>query len=290
MTKTKALVVLSGGQDSTTCLAWAIAQGYDVHTITFDYGQKHAIELQSAMVVAGMLGVEPYQAEVVKLGDGILAGTSPLVNRNYELEQYADHGSLPGGLEKTFVPMRNQLFLTVAANRAYVLGCSVLVTGVCQEDSGGYPDCRRTFIDALQDACNYGTFTGEHGTPAPLRILTPLMNMTKAQSVHFAMRLPGCMEALAYSHTSYDGQYPPLGHDHATLLRAKGFEEANVADPLVVRAWKEGLMALPETPNYSTVVIDVFGQKVASAAPTLGFNTEDRSDDVSDWLPLDEVD
>lgn len=250
MSKTKALVVLSGGQDSTTCLAWAIAQGYDVHTITFDYGQKHKVEIRSAMRIACMLGVEPYQVEVVKLGDEILAGTSPLVNKSAELEQYADHASLPGGLEKTFVPMRNQLFLTVAANRAYVLGCNVLVTGVCQEDSGGYPDCRATFISALQDAINYGTFTGEPGTLPPLCILTPLMHLTKADSVRLAQTLPGCMEALAYSHTSYDGAYPPVGHDHATLLRAKGFEEAGVPDPLVVRAWKEGLMELPTSPNY----------------------------------------
>jgi 7-cyano-7-deazaguanine synthase len=251
-TKTKALVVLSGGQDSTTCLAWALDQGYDVHTVTFDYGQKHKIEIESAFIVGKMLGLAPHKMELVTLGDGILAGTSPLTNSSIELEQYADHNSLPGGLEKTFVPMRNQTFLTVAANRAYVLGANILVTGVCQEDSGGYPDCRRTFIDSLQDACNYGSFTGEPGSPAPLCILTPLMNLTKADSVHLAASLPGCMEALAFSHTSYDGQYPPLGHDHATLLRAKGFEEAGVADPLVVRAWREGLMLLPTTPNYKS--------------------------------------
>lgn len=248
--KTKALVVLSGGQDSTTCLAWAIAQGYDVHTITFDYGQKHAIEIESAFKVGKILGLAPHQMELVELGDGILAGTSPLTNKSVELEQYADHASLPGGLEKTFVPMRNQLFLTVAANRAYVLGCNVLVTGVCQEDSGGYPDCRATFISALQDAINYGTFTGEPGTLPPLRILTPLMYLTKADSVRLAQALPGCMDALAYSHTSYDGAYPPVGHDHATLLRAKGFEQAGVPDPLIVRAWAEGLMDLPNSANY----------------------------------------
>lgn len=259
-TKQKALVVLSGGQDSTTCLAWAIAQGFDVYTVTFDYGQRHAIEIESAGIVARMLGVPAHKQELVVLGDGILTGTSPLTNKNEELEQYADHNSLPGGLEKTFVPMRNQLFLTVAANRAYVLGASVLVTGVCQEDSGGYPDCRRTFIDSLQDACNYGSFTGERGTPSPLRISTPLMHLTKAGSIRLAQTLPGCMEALAYSHTSYDGQYPPVGHDHATLLRAKGFEEAGVADPLVVRACREGLMRWPDSKNYSAIFAQRFDE------------------------------
>ena len=257
MNKTKALVVLSGGQDSTTCLAWAIAQGYDVHTITFDYGQKHAIEIDSAIKVARMLGVPLNNIMLIPLGKDILGGTSPLTNKSVELEQYADHASLPGGLEKTFVPMRNQLFLTVAANRAYVLGCNVLVTGVCQEDSGGYPDCRATFISSLQDTINYGTFTGEPGTLPPLRILTPLMYLTKAASVHLAMTLPGCMKALAYSHTAYDGAYPPLGHDHATLLRAKGFEEAGVPDPLIVRAWREGVMQLPGTEAYIALVHDM---------------------------------
>jgi len=249
----KALVVLSGGQDSTTCLAWAVREGYDVHCITFDYGQKHKVEIQSAIKIAQMFGCGD-KHEIVPLGDGILAGTSPLVNKNEKLEQYADHQSLPGGLEKTFVPMRNQLFLTIAANRAYVLGCNTIVTGVCQEDSGGYPDCRATFIYSLAEACNYGTFTPEANLGV-LRILTPLMHMTKADSVRLAMTLPGCREALAYSHTSYDGQYPPIGHDHATLLRAKGFEEAGVPDPLVMRAVSEGLMEKPQTANYTNLMM-----------------------------------
>lgn len=267
MSKTKALVVLSGGQDSTTCLYWAIQQGYDVYTITFDYGQKHKVEIQSAKIIANMAGVPWNKQGFVKLGEGILDGTSPLTNKSVELEQYADHASLPGGLEKTFVPMRNQLFLTVAANRAYVLGCNVLVTGVCQEDSGGYPDCRATFISALQDAINYGTFTGEPGTLPPLRILTPLMYLTKADSVRLAQTLPGCMEALAYSHTSYDGAYPPVGHDHATLLRAKGFEEAGVPDPLVVRAFTEGLMTLPASANYDAVWTHAITRKMSMDEP-----------------------
>ncbi len=249
MEKIKALVVLSGGQDSTTCLAWAIAQDFDVHCVTFNYGQRHAIEIQAAIKIAQMFGCGQ-KHEIVQLGDSILKGDSPLTNRGKELEQYVDHASLPGGLEKTFVPMRNQLFLTVAANRAYVLGCRVLITGVCQEDNGGYPDCRQGFIREVQDACNTGTFTGRDGALGNLKILTPLMNLTKAQSVHLAAILPGCMEALAYSHTSYDGKYPPTGHDHATLLRAKGFLEAGLPDPLVVRACMEGLMQIPDSDNY----------------------------------------
>lgn len=253
MTK-KALVILSGGQDSTTCLFWALDHFNDVHAVTFDYGQRHAIEIEAAKKVAAIAGIAD-KHEIVNLGYGILKGNSPLVSDN-ELEQYADHESLPGGLEKTFVPMRNQLFITLAANRAYVLGCSTLVTGVCQEDFGGYPDCRAVFINSLCEAINYGTFTGEKDTLPPLRIETPLMGLTKKKTVDLALRLPGCYSALAYSHTSYDGQYPPVGHDHATLLRAKGFEEAGVPDPLIMRAVSEGLMSLPETANYSTTGIE----------------------------------
>lgn len=246
----KALVVLSGGQDSTACLFWAIlVYGLEnVYAVTFDYGQRHSREIDAAFMVASMAGIEA-RHELVQVGP-ILRSTSPLTSDN-KLEQYADHQSLPGGLENTFVPMRNQLFLTLAANRAAAIGAEILVTGVCQEDSGGYPDCRKEFINALQMACNLGTFTGEAGAPNPLKIVTPLMYMTKGDSVHFALELgPACYRALGYTHTSYDGKYPPTGHDHATLLRAKGFEEAGIPDPLVLRAHSEGRMPLPETPNY----------------------------------------
>jgi 7-cyano-7-deazaguanine synthase len=246
--KKKAIVVLSGGQDSTTCAFVAKAQGFELHAITFDYGQRHHREIEAAKLIAHRVGAASH--EVLELGHSILKGASPLVNWDSALEQYPDHQSLPGGLEKTFVPMRNQLFLTIAANRAYCLGTNVLFTGVCQEDFGGYPDCRQSFIDLFAEASAEGTFDGSNGGPFGLSIHTPLMDLSKAESVHLALRLEGCYEALAFTHTSYDGAYPPTGHDHATLLRAKGFEEANVPDPLVLRAHAEGLMALPSTPNY----------------------------------------
>lgn len=245
----KALVVLSGGQDSTLCLHWAKQQGYDdVQAVAFDYGQKHIIELDMAARQAKDANVK---LEVIQM-QGLLGGTSPLTNPNIPLEQYED-GNLPGGLEKTFVPMRNQTFLTIAANRAYIIGATNLVAGVCQADSGGYPDCRQSFIDALQASINAGTFTGEPGTVSPLRIHTPLMDLTKAQSINMAMRIKGAYAAWAYTHTAYDGQYPPLGADHATVLRAQGFEEAGVPDPLILRASCEGLMELPKTSNYDVV-------------------------------------
>lgn len=256
----KAIVVLSGGQDSTTCAFFAKHQGYELHAVTFDYGQRHLIELDAALTIAEKVGVASH--EVISLGRGILKGSSPLVSDN-DLEQYPDHQSLPGGLEKTFVPMRNQMFLTIAANRAYVLGINEMFTGVCQEDFGGYPDCRANFIQAFEKVSTLGTFTGKEGAPAGLQVHTPLMYRTKAEAVRMALELPGCYAALAYTHTSYDGAYPPTGNDHATLLRAKGFEEANVPDPLILRAVNEGLMDLPQTSNYSDLAL----AQVASYLP-----------------------
>lgn len=251
MNPLKILLVLSGGQDSTTC-GFLMRQQFpeaELHAITFDYGQRHARELEAAKKIGELLGVASH--EVLELGP-VLKGTSPLVSNN-ELEQYADMHSLPGGLEKTFVPGRNALFLILAANRAAVLGCSKIVTGVCEEDYGGYPDCRRIFIQSLEQAIELGfQVTPDLNRPA-VEILTPLMYLTKKATVELAVQIPGCMEALAYSHTSYDGAYPPTGSDHATLLRAKGFYEAGVPDPLVVRAFEEGLMPLPETSNYDAL-------------------------------------
>jgi 7-cyano-7-deazaguanine synthase len=236
----RALVVLSGGQDSTTCLFWAKKNFQEVHAVTFDYNQRHKREIESALKVAQLAKVESH--EIVQVGP-ILKGTSPLVSEN-DLEQYESWNTLPGGLEKTFVPARNALFLVLAANRAYCLEANALITGICEEDFGGYPDCRESFRAAMEAALRTGL-------ERDFLIYAPLMSRTKADTVRMARELPGCWEALAYTHTSYDGSYPPIGKDHATLLRAKGFEQAGLPDPLILRAVKEGLMPLPQTSNYS---------------------------------------
>lgn len=239
----KMTVVLSGGQDSTTCLWWSLLHAArDVRAVFINYGQRHIRERKAARTQAALAKVPLYEVDV----PDVLIGTSPLVSST-PLEQYESWDKLPGGLEKTFVPMRNQFFLTIAANRALNWGCNNLVTGVCQEDFGGYPDCRRVFIDALQHAIRLGTFVDVN---LDFSIHTPLMDLTKAATVGLALSMPRCYEALAFTHTSYDGNYPPTGHDHATLLRAKGFAEAGVPDPLVVRAFWEGKMVLPVSDNY----------------------------------------
>jgi 7-cyano-7-deazaguanine synthase len=258
---TKALVVLSGGQDSTTCLYWAI-QHYgkeNVHAVTFDYGQRHSRELEAAAFVAGMSGIEPYSYKVVKLG-AILEGRSPLTNPAEPLEQYANHDQMAAVIgervELTFVPMRNALFLTLAGNLAAARGLDRIVTGVCQADNANYPDCRRSFVLSQEDTINMALGHEEFEDGKWITIDTPLMDMTKRESIRLALALPGCYRALAYSHTAYDGRYPPVGSDHATILRAHGFKEAGVPDPLVLRAIKEGLMDWPDTDNYRALAIN----------------------------------
>lgn len=262
----KALVVLSGGQDSTTCLVWALAQGLEVCAVTFDYNQRHAREIQAAKDVAKLCRVTDH--EVIELGP-ILQGMSPLTNPAEALEVYDDFQSMDAiigdRVEKTFVPMRNALFLTIAANRAVCKEAGVLVTGVCQADNANYPDCRDKFINQQGKAINYALGndidrSGNRSGPW-LWIQAPLMDLSKAQSIdllrglahQFKIRPATLLDPfalLAFTHTAYDGQYPPNGRDHASVLRAEGFLQAGVPDPLVVRACMEGLMDLPPTPNY----------------------------------------
>lgn len=243
---TKALVVLSGGQDSTTCLYWAKTRFDEVHAVTFDYAQRHGREIEAARTVAAMAGVASH--EVVELGP-ILKGRSPLTNPEETLETYDSFtemdATIGGRVELTFVPMRNALFLTIAANRAICLGIANLVTGVCEADNANYPDCRFDFVNAQQAAIN------EALGMANFKVWTPLLSLTKPDSIALAQTLPGCMDALAYSHTAYSGEYPPVTQDHATVLRAEGFRVAGVPDPLIVRAWTEQLMDLPDTENYA---------------------------------------
>jgi 7-cyano-7-deazaguanine synthase len=250
----KALVILSGGQDSTICLFLAKQAFNEVHAITFNYGQRHVIELDAAKKVAEMAGVASH--EIVRMPN-LLQGSSPLTNPEVELERYENAEQMDKVIgdrrELTFVPMRNALFLTIAANRAEVLGCNTLITGVCQMDNANYDDCRQVFIDATEWYIN--TALGHdhrNGGRGKIIIRTPLMYVSKEASVRMAHdELPGCWEALAYSHTSYDGTYPPTDMNHANVLRADGFEKAGLPDPLVLRAHKEGLMELPSTPNYN---------------------------------------
>lgn len=216
--ETKVVVVLSGGQDSTTCLYWAMQEfgRTRVEALSFDYGQRHRIELDCAVQIAS-------QAEIVHTLLPIdtftaLAGNA-LTDSNIAVEDRAD-GSLPN----TFVPGRNLVFLTFAAAFAWQRGATDIVTGVAQTDYSGYPDCRRSTIDALEQSLSLGM-------ERTFRIHTPLMNLTKKATVELARDL-GALPAMALTHTCYNGKRPPCGECPACRLRAKGFLEAGIDDPL----------------------------------------------------------
>ncbi len=223
MINKKALVVLSGGQDSTTALYWAINEvGLEnVDTVTFDYGQRHKIELESAKKVAEVAGVPNIILNIntfKQLGGNALIDDNEEVN-NFMKTQY--------GLPNTFVPGRNLIFMTFAAAYAFPRKITELVTGVAQTDYSGYPDCREDTIKSLERTISLGM-------EYEFRIHTPLMKMTKAETVKLAVDL-GALEALKWSHTCYNGIYPPCGACPSCLLRAKGFKEAEIEDPIFNR-------------------------------------------------------
>ncbi len=215
------LVVLSGGQDSTTCLAWAKRRWAVVDAITFDYGQRHRVELDCAVEVARRAGVRHHRTITVdslkQLGGNTLTSETGAV--------LGVTG--PGGLPNTFVPGRNLLFMTLAAAWAWQLGTTDLVTGVCQTDYSGYPDCRADTMAALQQALRLGL-------ESQITIHTPLMWIDKAESVRLA-QAEGGLDLLAWTHTCYAGQVPPCAVCPACVLRAKGFAEVGIADPLLAR-------------------------------------------------------
>jgi len=237
------LVVLSGGQDSTTCLAQVLSTkdaSTPVECVTFDYGQRHRHEIVAARRVRAV-AEERFDIKIphhdITL-PGVLVGTSPLVAHTTPVDRYDSAATLPGGLEKTFVPMRNALFLTVAANRAVEMAIrtqkdeAIIVTGVSQEDYGGYPDCRETFIRSIEHA--FKMSLDDPGLPK-VSIWTPLCYKNKQQTVELSESIEGAREMLAWSHTCYNGFVTPCGQCHACLLREKGYAAAGVTDPLLLR-------------------------------------------------------
>jgi 7-cyano-7-deazaguanine synthase len=220
--KQRALVILSGGQDSTTCVYWAIERfgRNSVESLTFDYGQLHRHELHAARRVAVHAGIPNV---VLPIDTFEAIGGSALTDPSVEVPRTTETGSLPA----TFVPGRNLVFLTLAAAYAWRYDIHDLVTGVAQTDYSGYPDCRRETIDALEK-------TLALGLERRFTIHTPLMNLSKKETVLLASEL-GAMDAMALTHTCYNGSVPPCGECAACALRAKGFAEAGIPDPLVGR-------------------------------------------------------
>lgn len=221
----RAVVVLSGGQDSATCCAWAANEFRDIHCLSFDYGQRHRRELEAARAIAGLFQAPHTIVEVPVLRDG---PSSALTNA--ELDLTATHPAT--GLPLSFVPGRNLIFLAQAAAFGIARGIHDLVTGVCETDYSGYPDCRQATIKALETAIYLGNENLVRHSG--FRIHTPLMYRSKAETVKLAMALPGGWYALALSWTCYEGGESPCGVCPACVLRSKGFAEAGETDPALV--------------------------------------------------------
>lgn len=210
----RAVVLLSGGQDSTTCLYWAKTMFDEVEALSFDYGQRHIAELTSGEIIANMARVPRTVVQVPsfrQVSDTALVGSQAIATPD-------------GALPTTFLPGRNIVFLALAAGFAAERGIGDIVAGICQTDFSGYPDCREEFRAAMELAVCAGTGQA-------LRIHAPLMWRTKAETVTLARRLPGCWDALALSLTCYDGKRPGCGECPACALRAKGFADAGETDP-----------------------------------------------------------
>lgn len=213
----KAIVLLSGGQDSTTCLYWALKQFDEVVAIGFDYGQSHKVELQQAKKIADKAGVN-YSIINVK---NLLASSSLTTNGDHNENSY-----LNKDLPASFTAGRNLLFITVAASKAAELGITDIVTGVCETDYSGYPDCRRNTMDALQETLTLGMGTSDY------TIHTPLMYLSKAETFKLANDLGVLDIIINDTMTDYDGSMVKnewgYGNEDnpASKLRAKGYYEA----------------------------------------------------------------
>ena len=220
----KAVILLSGGVDSSTTLAMARAQGYECHALSFDYGQRHAVELDSARAVARALGAAGH---VIARIDLRIFGHSALTD-DIAVPKGRDTDEMAQGIPVTYVPARNTIFLAYALAHAETLGAADIFIGVNAVDYSGYPDCRPEYIAAFQAMARLATKAGVEGQE--LTIHTPLINLTKAGIIRAGHEL-GLDYGLTLS--CYDPAPGGLacGSCDSCLLRKKGFAEAGLADP-----------------------------------------------------------
>jgi 7-cyano-7-deazaguanine synthase len=220
----RAVVLLSGGLDSTTCLAIATRRdGFEAHCLSFSYGQRHADEVDQARVVARQFGAASHRVVRMNLEE---IGGSALTDRTIEVPK--DRDEADGGVPITYVPARNTVFLSVALGLAEVLEAEAIYLGVNALDYSGYPDCRPAFVEAFQRLAEVATVAGLEGRAPQIR--APLMQLGKAEIIRLGTEL-GVDYAL--THSCYDPAPGGLacGHCDACLLRRKGFAEAGVPDP-----------------------------------------------------------
>ncbi|WP_434383660.1 7-cyano-7-deazaguanine synthase QueC [Melittangium boletus] len=225
----KAVVLLSGGLDSTTCLAMAKAAGFEPVCLAVSYGQRHAVELERARWVAKALGVTDFRIVTVDLRQ---VGGSALT-ADIEVPKDRPETEMSHGIPITYVPARNALFLSLALGLAEVVGASDLYIGVNAVDYSGYPDCRPEFIRAFEQMATLATKAGVEGTR--FRVHAPLSGMTKAEIIREGVRL-GVDYSMTHSCYDPDAQGRACGRCDSCTLRRRGFEQAGVQDPTLYTA------------------------------------------------------
>ena len=225
LNRKKAVVLLSGGLDSATCVAIARDRGFDVYALSFRYGQRHSIELDAADRVAAHMGVAEHKTAEIDL---TLFGGSALTD-DIEVPKDRGEGEMEADIPVTYVPARNTIFLSFALAYAEVIGAKDIFIGVNALDYSGYPDCRPAFIRSYEETANLGTRVGVTEEER-IRIQTPLIDMTKAEITTEGTRL-GVDYAMTISCYDPDASGTACGHCDSCLLRRKGFREAGLADP-----------------------------------------------------------
>lgn len=222
-----AVLLLSGGLDSTTMLALAVQQGFDVHAMTFRYGQRHASEIEAARRVARAYGVKDHVVADIDLRT---FGGSALT-ADIDVPKDRTDAAISTGIPITYVPARNTIFLSFCLAWAEVLGASDIFIGVNALDYSGYPDCRPEYVEAFQAMANLATRGGVEGT-TPIRIQTPLLHLTKREIVQLGLSL-GVDYGMTLSCYDPSASGAACGHCDACHLRLRGFSEAGADDPAV---------------------------------------------------------
>jgi len=219
----KAVVLYSGGLDSTTCMAIARDQGFETYALSFAYGQRHSVELEKAREYAPLIGAKDHMVvdiDLRKMGGSALTA---------EIDVPKD-GSSEDDIPITYVPARNTIFLSFALGWAEVLGASDIYIGVNALDYSGYPDCRPEFVESFEKMANLATRAGVEGVN-PYRIHAPLIDLTKAQIIQQGLAL-GVDYRLTHSCYDPDSEGRSCGRCDSCLLRLKGFAEAGLTDPV----------------------------------------------------------
>jgi len=226
ITTARAVVLLSGGLDSTTTLAIARAEGFDTYAPSFEYGQRHAYELEAARRVAAALGASDH---VIATMDLRMVGGSALTS-DIDVPKHRPLDAMGDGIPITYVPARNTIFLSFALAWSEVLGAQDIFIGVNALDYSGYPDCRPEYIEAYQRMANLAVKVAVEGTSS-IRIHTPLLAMSKADIIRRGLEL-GVDFGMTSSCYDPDADGTPCGACDSCQLRLKGFQEAGVIDPL----------------------------------------------------------